>query len=490
MHASEPFETRLNFHRSPFVLLQAFHMAAQTLGWVTELSDPGISIFIRTGIPGAANQETVSVTCEPDHFTTHCLLRSESTGTDNDDPWENKKNIQLLISEATLLLEKQTDDARWEKEFHEMMINRFNRVLIDGEWQEAKFSIRRHWKRLITGKVGNVTFSLMAVNVLIFLMMWISGAGFFSMDADSLIRWGGNYTHSTLEGDYWRLQSNVFLHGGIMHLLMNMYGLFIGGTVAEAMMGPRRFLIAYLICGLTASAVSLYFHDEVLSVGASGAIFGAFGISLGLSFTSILAKDERKSLWSAFGIFVAINLIAGAKEGIDNWAHLGGLVSGLAGGMLYSVSLRRPEKIMRRKLMDILVPVSGVALSMMLVFSKPVEMPIARQQLTDYIVYSEKGMRFWPKESDTSAEKLQMILDSGVNSFIKAGRALEHMRTLKTFAASREELISRMDMINRMRMDAFRMMHYNLQNNSYRYSDSVKILVNSIDSLEKAVNSN
>ena len=124
---------------------------------------------------------------------------------------------------------------------------------------------------------------------------------------------------------------------------MNMYALIYIGLLLEPFLGKTRFLSAYLLTGILASVASLWWHDLTVSAGASGAIFGMYGVFLALLTTNLIEKSARQALLTSIGIFVVYNLAYGLKGGIDNAAHIGGLVSGLVIGYLFIISLKKPE---------------------------------------------------------------------------------------------------------------------------------------------------
>jgi len=159
--------------------------------------------------------------------------------------------------------------------------------------------------------------------------MIISGVHFFMPENQSLLDWGANFKPLTLAGQWWRLFTAIFLHIGIFHLLFNMYALFYIGLLLEPYLGKARFLAAYLISGIAASITSLWWNDLIISAGASGAIFGMYGVFLSLLSTNLLDKSVKKALLTSIAIFVVYNLLNGLKQGsgIDNAAHIGGLVS-------------------------------------------------------------------------------------------------------------------------------------------------------------------
>ena len=198
---------------------------------------------------------------------------------------------------------------------------------------------------------GNYLFTpiILYANVLVFIIMAVSGVNVMQPSVEDLVAWGGNFRPMTLDGELWRLFTAMFLHGGILHLALNMYSFIQVGFILETNMGKYRYLIAYLACGLIASIASLAVNDNIVSVGASGAIFGIDGLLLALLVTKAfnISPDHRQGLLSSVVIFVGYNLFFGfAKEGIDNAAHIGGLVTGFLIGLAYSPSLKRGQPAM------------------------------------------------------------------------------------------------------------------------------------------------
>ena len=134
------------------------------------------------------------------------------------------------------------------------------------------------------------------------------------------------------KGDWWRLLTATFLHSGFLHVGMNMLGLYGAGVTVERIYGPRLFAIIYFGSGLLGSALSLHFSAQhAVGVGASGAVFGVAGALLVATFQhrENLPKTFSKQTISGIGIFVLYSLVQGlGKQGIDNAAHIGGLIGG------------------------------------------------------------------------------------------------------------------------------------------------------------------
>jgi membrane associated rhomboid family serine protease len=132
-------------------------------------------------------------------------------------------------------------------------------------------------------------------------------------------------------GEYWRLWTVTLLHADIIHLLFNMYALYICGPIVERWYGRARFLIFYLVLAAAGSTGSFVFGGDIPAVGASGAIFGLFGILLSAGRLHHPVDRQSRALVGQVGFLIVINLVFGFASGgtIDNFAHIGGLVAGL-----------------------------------------------------------------------------------------------------------------------------------------------------------------
>jgi membrane associated rhomboid family serine protease len=156
-------------------------------------------------------------------------------------------------------------------------------------------------------------------------------------DADALLarlyRFGAKENGAIAAGQYWRLLTAAFLHGGVVHLLVNSYSLFVLGSLTEPVLGRARFLATFLVAAVTGSLASWAFNSAI-GVGASGALFGLLGTALYLSWRGTTARIPPTALRS-LGLWTVYNLVFGfITPTIDNAAHLGGLAGGVACAML------------------------------------------------------------------------------------------------------------------------------------------------------------
>lgn len=182
------------------------------------------------------------------------------------------------------------------------------------------------------------TVVLVGINIIIFLLTAFISKSIFDINYMVLLVFGGKYGPLIEAGQYYRLFTCMFLHGGIVHLTCNMYSLYIVGPQISRIYGTFKYIIIYFCGGLVSSIVSYIFSANTLSVGASGAIFALVGALLAF------ALSERKNINKKYisGLFqvIVINLFIGfSMSNIDNFAHIGGLIGGLVIGIiLYNIN--------------------------------------------------------------------------------------------------------------------------------------------------------
>lgn len=194
-------------------------------------------------------------------------------------------------------------------------------------------------ERVFEQKKPFITYLLIAINAVVFLAMYLFGKG--SNDVYTLLNFGANYGPFVRMGEYYRLLTSAFIHIGVLHFLMNNYALYIIGTQLESFLGKFKFLAVYLLSAVSGSLLSIVFSDSI-SAGASGAIFGLFGSLLyfGYHYRIYLGTVLKSQVIP----LIVLNLIIGfTVSGIDNAAHIGGLV----GGYLITMALGVPYKSTR-----------------------------------------------------------------------------------------------------------------------------------------------
>jgi rhomboid protease GluP len=177
-----------------------------------------------------------------------------------------------------------------------------------------------------------VTILLLIAIAVGFVLQFLSGG--------QLTEAGANYGPAIRAGEYWRLVTSMFLHGGLLHLALNGWALFQLGSLLELLMGSRRMLLVYFATGIAGSLASAAFTHEP-SVGASGAIFGLLGalIAFLLRRRGALTPQGKSILmqlvgWAVINVFLGFSSNVGGGPQIDNSAHLGGCAAGLLLGFV------------------------------------------------------------------------------------------------------------------------------------------------------------
>lgn len=196
------------------------------------------------------------------------------------------------------------------------------------------------------GRRAPVTLVLVILNILCFLWVEMHGS---SEDTETMVRWGAIYGPLVLwEHEYWRLLTAAFLHFGIGHIANNMLIFFLLGDNLERALGHGKYLLFYLLCAVGSNVFSLYVKLEeteyIVSAGASGAIYGVIG---GLLWALIRNHGRLEDLSTRqVAFFVGLSLYYGLSDsGVDNAAHIGGLIIGFVLSMLmYRVKRRTARR--------------------------------------------------------------------------------------------------------------------------------------------------
>ena len=327
----------VNGSNAETLLAQAYGVFDNNLNWTIKYAGENTLVAYTPGKWNNTGEEIMVKTNDNELTVTSKMVHGESF----DMLGKNKKHIEEFLAAFETRKSSSAD-----------LIN---------EWQNRINSLREETIKIAAKEIeqaeelekimnlskGNlyVTYAIIVINVLVFIAMGTSGVSFISPTGEDIVKWGGNFLPLTVSGDWWRLITCVFVHIGIIHLLFNMYALYAIGVYLERMLGKIRYATAYLCTGVFASLASLWWHKmPIASAGASGAIFGMYGVFLALLSTSLIPKQVRKQLLQSIGIFVFYNLAYGLKSGVDNAAHIGGLLSGLVIGYIYYLQIHKKKE--------------------------------------------------------------------------------------------------------------------------------------------------
>lgn len=261
--------------------------------------------------------------------------------------------------------------------------------------------LRQHW----------ATIGLVLANLIVYVWMGASGVSWTEPDPEQLVEWGANLAPFTLSGDSWRLFSSMFVHGGAVHLLLNMYMLLLIGPLAQKRFGGIGFLAIYLATGLAAGLTSAWWHGThpvtnllmqssirlVASVGASGALMGLAGA---LCVAGLSDADMGGSRGKALAQVVLLNLGMGFMvSGVDQACHIGGLLTGLPLGALGWLNLRP----LRRHVM--FAALAGAAVA----GAQPASRALGSDELSEMAVKIRQQRQEELEQARLEAEKAQRV---------------------------------------------------------------------------------
>ncbi|MEI6821307.1 MAG: rhomboid family intramembrane serine protease [Bacteroidota bacterium] len=336
-------------------------------------------------------------------------ITSESTGNQLVDYGKNLENIQNFITtfnELKISLYPEELELKFEELFIENNLTENDKLNLQAKPLKKKI---KDILSIFTPTHGYViTPILIDINILVFILMIFNGVNVLFPNKEDLLSWGANLRLVTLDGQLWRLITCCFLHIGLSHLLFNMIALLFIGIVLEPQLGKTRFAAAYLITGITASVNSICWHDMTISVGASGAIFGMYGIFLALLTTNLIVKSSRKTLLISIGVFVGYSLINGLKnKGVDNAAHIGGLLAGLVMGYAYYPSLKT-YKDFNINLTTVSLLVISILFIDIMICSKLQDIDAVKSENDIYQTKEQKLDRFLHKNKYTKVNNSQI----------------------------------------------------------------------------------
>lgn len=299
---------------------------------VSYISETGLIAYTKLSLTTYGEEITIIIGGD------HAVIISESNGNQLIDYGKNKRNVEIFV-DTLEELKSTISAAEMNQKYEELQLslNSKDVNLLNPPSRTTKEDITGFFSTFVPRQGYYITPVLINLNLGVVALMGVSP------DSESLIKWGANFEPLTSEGEWWRLVTCCFVHIGILHLLMNMYALFYIGNLLEPYLDKTKFISAYLSTGVASSLTSLWYYDQTVSAGASGAIFGMYGVFLAMLSTDVIEKSARKPLLTSIGLFVVFSLMNGMKGGIDNAAHIGGLISGLLIGYCFIPSLKKPE---------------------------------------------------------------------------------------------------------------------------------------------------
>jgi rhomboid protease GluP len=260
----------------------------------------------------------------------------------------SRKLKQVIIvvtsaqSDADIDLIKAVGTGNYDIRYNYIIVDDYSGTVIynDNEVSELAEIVKRIAEKTENRGVaqetykGVVTKYLIMANVIMFFITAYFSGSLFNMTLEVLLFFGAKNNALILNGEYYRLFTAMFLHGGLTHIAFNMYALYALGPLIEKVYSKKAFILIYFISGLTSSLASFIFSPNT-SVGASGAIFGLLGAALIFGFK--MKKLGNKAFLNSIIQVIFINIFIGVTiPNIDNFGHLGGLVGGVIVSLIYT----------------------------------------------------------------------------------------------------------------------------------------------------------
>ncbi len=185
-------------------------------------------------------------------------------------------------------------------------------------------------------RYGKATFSLFLINLAVYTVESILSGNPIRISPNVLLLFG-QWNYAVLHyGWWWQLFTAMFVHVSILHIAFNMYFLIVMGSQLEHVIGPKRLTIVYLVSGLFGNILTLLFLPlNTVSAGASGALFGIAGTLIVMM--GVIGGNMQAALINAFFLFIINSIL----PGVNAYAHLGGLLVGIAIGYYYGKRIRR-----------------------------------------------------------------------------------------------------------------------------------------------------
>ncbi len=185
---------------------------------------------------------------------------------------------------------------------------------------------------------SKVTFILLAIMVVYFIFMTLNGG---TTSIENLVKYGAMFPPFVTEYDqYYRFITSIFIHIGAMHILFNGYALYVFGPQIERLMGPKKYLLFFVLTGIGGNIATYIFNYVSVSAGASGSLFGLFGAFLYLvvRHPQVVTPEGKRSILQLLGINLALTFFV---PSISITAHLGGLIMGFLLSFVF-IKINRP----------------------------------------------------------------------------------------------------------------------------------------------------
>lgn len=424
----------------------------------------------------------IKIETEAAYFT------SSSNGNQIYDKGRNKKNIEAFL-ELFYEVNNQTENLEFTENFLSEYKNTLKNNILDRNTESIKRTrFYSFFSIFIPTDDYFITPILIDINILIIILMGLSGVNIFIPQIQDIIDWGGNYGPLTTENEWWRLLSSCFIHIGIIHLFMNCIALAYIGLLLEPYLKKWQLITTYLFCGILASLTSLYWNDNLVSAGASGAIFGLCGILIIFLLFNKLDKKLNSNLLLPLTSLISINLLSGYKEGIDGAAHIGGFLSGILFGIILSLLDGKKKKA--------IIAIYSVSISLIITLSiicRNSKMYIYQtmeyeNRMQDFVDMEKMALEAYGSSS-SKEQTLYMIKDRGIYYWeenIKLIKELDKMYLPEKIHINNKNLIEYCE----LRTELYELAYNKLNENTDKYDSKIGDLNNEIAKIMTVIKNN
>jgi rhomboid protease GluP len=474
-------------------LVIALH-AIKNLGWsLSHVSESGIIAY--TGLSWQSYSEEISIRT----ISGFGVVKSECVGIQMlfNDYGKNDDNLKKFFDEFEYV-EYQLQDS-WEEE---LILYYTEAVLQDDNYFEkaplaSKAKINNVFNLFTPSKDYFATPILVQLNVLYYILTTAvlhfsfrpSGSNNTALDSWSSIyhHLGVNNRYLTLSGGYWRLISSQFVHFSLGHVFFNMYALIYIGLMVENKTGSMRFMVIYLLAGITGGAISILFHPAGNIAGASGAIMGMFGCFFALLINGDFEKNARKALLISTLLVVTIILISGLQRGIDNSAHVVGLISGFVFTWVFQWSIAKPhlKPVWSYAIVVLLATtITGAILALtpnyQLEKFNELSYSYHRNEFQAWRIYYYNN--YFP--NGTKEEKLRRITHYGISNWQKNVAISKEMQAL-ILPETHKQKADRMSKFSETLLKINQLLYYECAEGTDKYRPEIERLTNQMNAIKK-----
>lgn len=387
---------------------------------------------------------------------------------------KNDGNIELFLATLELLqqtpaIERPAYSAMRERAAHEVRTRPFEPRFPGNA--TARIGLLQS---LVPGQGLLVTPLLIYANVLVFLALVISGADLMHPTADSLLAWGANYKPLVAAGEYWRLFASCFLHIGLAHLLINMVSLLLVSSMLEPVVGRARLLLVFIATGIAGSATSAWWNENIISAGASGAIFGLIGMLIVLLLTNQIAHHIRRGLLAGLVLFLSYVFLQGFDQTLDTASHLGGLLAGATMTLILLPGLQRPYNVKLGIGTGIAASAVALLVAGILVGSSPEYYARYDALMQEFSQNEARGMEVYKLPANTSpAATLQLMETEGLLFWQDNLHILDQVEAIEGLPNHLRERTRLLRNYCRLRVSTMKLIARAIQENTSRYDPDI-----------------